>query len=160
MRLRNLTRSMTGRAGIAVAGTVLAGSLALAGEPDRGLLILTSTNDSNANQVLVYQLETGTDPALSLVQTLPTGGRGGASGNAGILQMKDDFGAVANYGSNSVSALVREGDFLQLRGRIRLASGCSKPDSVALTDEHLFVAGANCVESHAWPSGALDGAVV
>jgi hypothetical protein len=151
---------MTGRAGIAVAASLLAGSLALAAEPDRGLLVLTSTNDPNVNQVLVFQLATGTDPALSLVQTLPTGGSGGASGNAGILQMKDDFGAVANYGSNSVSALVREGDFLQVRGRIKLAAGCSKPDSVALRDEHLFVAGANCVESHAWPSGALDGAVV
>ncbi|MGH8200876.1 MAG: hypothetical protein ACREVO_11015 [Steroidobacteraceae bacterium] len=160
MRLRNLTRSMTGRAGIAVVASVLAGSLALAGEPGRGLLVLTSTNNSNANQVLVYQLETGSDPALSLVQTLPTGGSGGASGNAGILQMNDDFGAVANYGSNSVSALVRQGDFVQVRGRIRLAPGCSKPDSVALTDEQLFVAGANCVESHSWPSGTLDGTVV
>lgn len=160
MRLRILTRSMTGRAGIAVAASVLASSLALAGEPDRGLLVLTSTNDSNANQVLVFQLQTGADPALSLVQTLPTGGSGGVSGNAGILQMKDDFGAVANYGSNTVSAFAREGDFIQVRGRFRLASGCSKPDSVALTDGQLFVAGANCVESHAWPSGALDGAIV
>lgn len=160
MRLRNLTRSMTGRAGIAVASSLLAGTLALAGEPGRGLLVLTSTNDPNANQVLVYQLETGASPTLSLVQTLPTGGNGGASGNAGILQMKDDFGAVANYGSNSVSALVRDGDFVQNRGRVRLASGCSKPDSVALTDGQLFVAGANCVESHSWPSGALDGTVV
>lgn len=58
-------------------------------------------------------------PALSLVQTLPTGGRGGASGNAGILQMKDDFGAVANYGSSNVSQLVRDGDFIQVRGQDR-----------------------------------------
>lgn len=105
-------------------------------------------------------MQTGDAPTLSLVQTLPTGGSGGASGNAGILQMKDDFGAVANYGSSSVSELVRDGDFIQVRGQIRLASGCLKPDSVALSGEHLFVAGANCVESHAWPSGALDGAVV
>jgi hypothetical protein len=151
---------MTGRAGIAVAASLLAGSLALAGESDRGLLVLTSTNDPNTNRVLVYQLETRAAPALSLVQTLPSGGRGGASNNAGILQMRDDFGAVANYGSNSVSALVREGDFVQVAGRIRLASGCSKPDSVALTGQRLFVAGANCLESHAWPSGALDGAVI
>jgi hypothetical protein len=151
---------MTGRAGIAVAASLLAGSLALAGEPDRGVLVLTSTNGPNANQVLGFQFQSGTAAALSLVQTLPTGGAGGASNNAGILQMKDDFGAVANYGSNTVSELVRDGDFIHVRGRIRLASGCSKPDSVALTDEQLFVAGANCVESHAWPSGALDGAVV
>lgn len=160
MQLRNLTRSITGRAGVAVAASLLAGSLALADEPGRGILVLTSTNDPGANQVLVYQLDTGGAPALSLVQTLPTGGQGGASGNAGILQMNGDFGAVANYASASVSELVREGDYIQVRGKIGLASGCSKPDSVALTRDQLFVAGANCVESHSWPSGALDGAVV
>ncbi|MDE2052033.1 MAG: hypothetical protein KGJ72_13555 [Gammaproteobacteria bacterium] len=93
--------------------------------------MLTSTNDPGTSQVLVYQLQTGVAPALSLVQTLPTGGRGGAGGNAGILQMRDDFGAVANYGSSTVSELVRAGDFMQVRGQIRLAPGCLKPDSVA-----------------------------
>lgn len=160
MKLRNLTRSMAGRAGVAVAASLLAASLAVAGESERGILVLTSTNVPGANQVLVYQLETGDSPALSLVQTLPTGGQGGAGGGAGILQMRDDFGAVANYGSSSVSELVRERDFIQVAGHIRLASGCVKPDSVALTDRQLFVAGANCVESHAWPSGIPDGSVV
>jgi hypothetical protein len=160
MQLRKLTRSMAGRAGVAVAASLLAAGAALAGEPDRGVLVLTSTNDPGNNQVLVYQLDTGAAPALSLVQTLPTGGQGGASGNAGILQMKDDFGAVANYGSSSVSELGREGDFIQVTGHIRLASGCVKPDSVALTDRQLFVVGANCVESHGWPSGIPDGSVV
>jgi hypothetical protein len=160
MQFRNLTRSKAGRAGVGVAASLLAAGLAIASDADRGVLVLTSTNDPGANQLLVYQLETGAAPALSLVQTLPTGGAGGASGNAGILQMKGDFGAVANFGSSSVSVLVREGDFMQVRGQVRLASGCLKPDSVALTGRQLFVAGANCVESHAWPSGILDGAVV
>ncbi len=160
MPVRNMTRSMAGRAGITVAASLLAASLAVAGERDRGVLVLTSTNDPATNQVLVYQLATDGSPALSLVQTLPTGGRGGASGNAGILQMKDDFGAVANYGSNSVSELVRDGDFVQIAGRIALTPGCAKPDSVALTKDQLFVAGANCLESHAWPSGIEDGTVV
>jgi len=160
MQLRSLTRSMVWRGGVAVAASLLTAGLAVAGEPDRGVLVLTSTNDPGSNQVLVYQLEPGDTPTLSLVQTLPTGGQGGASGNAGILQMSDDFGAVANYGSSNVTQLVREGDFIQVRGQIKLASGCSKPDSVALTPEQLFVVGANCVESHAWPSGTPDGTVV
>jgi hypothetical protein len=162
MKLCNLTRSLVGRAGVTLAASLFAASLAAAAEPDRGVLVLTSTNAPGTNQVLVYQLEAGASSALSLVQTLPTGGRGGAtSGNsAGALQMKDDFGAVANYGSNSVSELVRESDFVQIRGQIKLAPGCLKPDSVALTREQLFVVGANCVESHAWPSGIQDGAVV
>lgn len=160
MKLRNLTRSVRGRAGVIATASLLAAGLALADESDHGILVLTSTNDPGANQVLVYQLETGATPALSLVQTLPTGGQGGAKGNAGILQMSADFGAVANYGSASVSELVREGDFIQVKGQIRLASGCTKPDSVALSDRQLFVAGANCVESHSWPAGVLDGGVV
>ncbi|HWF98509.1 MAG TPA: hypothetical protein VN691_04910 [Steroidobacteraceae bacterium] len=160
MQLRNSTRSMGGRAGMTVIASLLAASLAVAGERDRGVLVLASTNDPSANQVLVYQLQTGDSPALSLVQTLATGGRGGAGNNAGILQMKDDFGAVANYGSNSVSELVRAADFVEVTRQIRLAPGCVKPDSVALTRDQLFVVGANCLESHAWPSGLADGAVV
>lgn len=159
MKLQNMTRSFASRAAVTVA-SLLTASMAIAGGADRGVLVLTSTNDSSANKVLVFQLETGGAPALSMVQMLPTGGRGGASGNAGIVQMKEDLGAVANYGSSTVSELVREGDFIQVGSQIRLASGCSKPDSVALTGEQLFVVGADCVESHAWPSGALDGAVV
>ena len=170
MQLRKLTRSLARPAGVTVAASLLMAGVAVAGEPfgqpfrqpDRPVLIMTSTNAPGANQVLVYQLETGSTSALALVQTLRTGGAGGAAsgGVAGILQMKDDFGAVANYGSNSVSELVRDGDFIQVSRQIKLASGCLKPGSVALTDEQLFVVGANCVESHAWPSGSLDGAVV
>jgi hypothetical protein len=91
---------------------------------------------------------------------LPTGGNGGAGGNAGILQFKDDLGAVANYGSNSVSQLVRDDDIISIGGTIGLAPGCVNPDSVALTGKQLFVVGTNCAESHAWPSGHVDGTVV
>jgi hypothetical protein len=160
MKLRTLSRSTARRAALTLAASLLAAGLAVAGERDRGVLVLTSTNDPGTNQVLVYQLETGSTPALALVQTLPTGGRGGASGNAGILQMKGDFGAVANYGSSNVSELVRNGDFIGVQGQIKLASGCVKPDSVALTDGQLFIAGANCLESHLVPSGIVDGAIV
>lgn len=160
MKLRNPSRSVAARAAATAAVSLLASSLAVAADADRGVLVLTSTNDPGTNRVLVYQLESGPTAALSLVQTLPTGGHGGASGNAGIVQMQDDFGAVANYGSNSVSELVREGDYVEVRGQVRLASGCVKPDSVALTGEQLFVVGANCLESHAWPSGIQDGPVV
>lgn len=158
MQLRNLTRSIAGRAAVTAAASLLMASMAVA-EPERGVLVLTSSNASSNNQVLVFHVEAGT-AALSLVQTLPTGGKGGASGNAGILQMRDDLGAVANFGSNSVSQLAREGDYIQVRGQIGLAPGCMKPDSVALTRDQLFVVGANCLESHAWPWGARDGAVV
>lgn len=160
MPSRNPCRSLPCRTGVTVAALFLVVSAALAGERGRDILVLTSTNDPSSNQVLAFQLQAGSAPSLSLVQTLPTGGRGGASGNAGSLQMRDDFGVVANYGSASVSELMRQGDFIQVRRQISLASGCLKPDSVALTDGQLFVAGADCLESHSWPSGILDGTVV
>ncbi len=160
---RFLTRRAAGILALAALATTLVIPLAVAGErgePERGTLVVTSTNDPGGNQVIVFELQAGGTPALSLLQTLPTGGKGGASGNAGILQVREDWGAVANYGSNSVTEFFRDGDYLYVRGRIPLASGCNKPDSVALTGDQLFVTGATCVESHAWPSGALDGAVV
>jgi len=143
-----------------VAASVLAASAAVAGEPERGVLVLTSTNDPGSNSVVVFKLETGSTPSLSWRNTLPTGGVGGASGNAGILQFRQDRGAVANFGSNSVTQIVREQDDIRIGNTIQQASGCMKPDSVALTREHLFVVGQNCAESHDWPSGTLDGGVV
>jgi len=130
------------------------------GEYGRDVLVLTSTNNPSGNNVVVFKLNLAGTPSLSMVDMLPTGGNGGASGNAGILQFQDDLGAVANYGSNSVSQLVRYGDFISMGRTINLASTCVMPDSVALTREHLFVVGANCAESHAWPWGSVEGGVV
>jgi hypothetical protein len=56
--------------------------------------------------------------------------------------------------------LVRDDDIISVGRTISLASGCVKPDSVALSWKHLFVVGTNCAESHAWPSGHVDGGVV
>jgi hypothetical protein len=95
-----------------------------------------------------------------VVNSFPTGGLGGASTNAGILQFQDDFGAVANYGSNTVSQLVRYHNYIAIGRTIPLASDCIKPDSVAIAQRHLFVVGTNCAESHDWPSGDLDSPVV
>ena len=156
------------RAGGVLAIGLLASAWAVAGEYGRSVFVLTSTNSANGNAVVVFQLTTGAIPSLSMVDMLPTGGLGGASTNAGILQFRNDFGAVANYGSNTVSELMRDGDFISVGQTINLANGCTKPDSVALSagqpfsisQGHLFVVGANCAESHDWPSGQLDGTVV
>jgi hypothetical protein len=148
------------RAGTMLAVMFLAAAWAVAGGDGRSVFVLTSTNDPNGNAVVVFKLDTTGTPSLSLVDTLATGGNGGASGNAGILQFADRLGAVANYGSNSVTQLVRYDDFISLGHTIKLAPGCANPDSVALTKEHLFVVGTNCAESHAWPWGSVDGTAV
>ena len=156
------------RAGGVLAMLLLAAAMAVAGQFGRSVFVLTSTNSTTGNAVVVFELDTMGTPSLSMVDMLPTGGLGGASTNAGILQFKNDFGAVANYGSNTVSQLVRDENIISLGPTINLASGCTKPDSVALSGGEpfsffggqLFVVGANCAESHAWPSGKLDGTVV
>ena len=127
---------------------------------DGGTLVLTSTNDPNANQVVVFKLNFEATPSLSLLSTLPTGGKGGAAGNAGAVQFRDSEGAVVNYGTNTVTRLLRDDGFIRIAGSIPLASNCVQPVSVALRDRHALVVGSNCAESHFWPSGYLDGRAV
>jgi len=126
----------------------------------RDVLVVTSTNNPSGNDIVVFKLNTAGTPSLSFVNMQPTGGDGGASTNAGAVQFGDNFGAVVNYGSNNVSQLVRFGDSISVGETIKLAPSCVRPVSVALTGNQMFVVGANCAESHAWPLGKLDGAVV
>jgi len=147
-------------AGVATLGAVLLGAASVVAGQDRSVFVLTSTNSASNNQVEVFRLDGGATPLLSLANTLSTGAKGGASGNAGILQFQDDLGAVANYGSNSVTQLVRYGNYIGLGRTISLPKDCVQPDSVALSGWQLFVVGSNCAESHAWPSGNVDGSVV
>jgi hypothetical protein len=159
MKLLRLPRP--GCSGFALAAIFACSALAAqAQRSDRIPLVITSTNDASHNSVVVFRLGTGQTPFLSWAETLNTGGQGGASTNAGIVQFRNNLGAVANYGSNSVTRLVRFVDSIALGGDIHLAPDCAKPDSVALTDSQLFVVGASCAESHAWPSGSVDGSVV
>lgn len=137
----------------------IAGVASAAGQ-ERDTLILTSTNDPAHNSVVVFKLNPHGTPSLTATQSVPTGAKGGASGNAGILQFRGNLGAVANFGSNSVTQLVRRGDFIGAGRGIALASDCTGPDSVALTRDELYVVSTDCAESHAWPSGSLDGTVV
>ena len=160
MNIQNLQKSSLWRSGLMLAAIGFTSALAAAGQQERGILVLTSTNSANGNAVAVFELNTEGTPSLSLQDTLPTGGKGGASTNAGILQFKDDEGAVANFGSNSVTQLVRYHNSIAIGKTIDLASGCVNPDSVALAQGHLFVVGANCAESHSWPWGYVDGPVV
>jgi len=160
MKACNPQRTQRSATATILATTLFAAGAAFAGEHERSTLLLTSTNDPSGNAVIVFKLNDGGTPSLSYVDSVTTGGKGGASTNAGILQFRRDRGAVANYGSNSVTELVREDDFVRLGATIKQAPGCEKPDSVALTKDHLFIVGTNCAESHGWPGGGIEGAVV
>ena len=123
------------------------------------IFLLTSTNNASGNQVVVFRLNTVGTASLNFVSALPTGGNGGASGNAGAVQFHDSFGAVVNYGSNTFTRLVRDQHSIRVAGTIALAHDCGQPVSVALKEHEAFILGANCAESHSWPAGSLNGAV-
>ncbi len=160
MNFRRLQKWYMWRAGAMLAAIFLTSAMAVADEHDRSVFVVTSTNDASGNAVVVFKLDTEGSPSLSFANTFQTGGKGGATTNAGSVQFEDERGAVANWGSNTVSALLRFRDSIGLGQTISLAANCAKPNSVALKGEHLFVVGSNCAESHAWPSGNLDGSVV
>lgn len=148
------------RAGLTLALALGAAFSAGAADQPKDVLLLTSTNDTHGNAVVVFELTTQGSPALSHVSTLPTGGLGGAGGNAGAVQFRGDRGVALNYGSDTVTQLYRHDDYIGVEKTIALAPGCTKPVSAALKDDQLFVIGANCIESHAWPSGSVDAPVV
>ena len=160
MNFQLVQKSGLWRSGLTLAALCLTSVLAVAGQKERTALVITSTNDPTGNTVVVFKLDNSGTPSLTLAETLHTGGKGGASTNAGILQFREDLGAVANYGSNTVSQLLRYDNSIAIGKTIHLAPDCANPDSVALTEEHLFVVGVNCAESHAWPRGSVDGPVV
>ncbi len=155
-----LTKLRLWRTGFMPAALILTTAIALQGQHVRSPLVITSTNNASGNAVVVFRLNTEGTPSVAWAQTLMTGGKGGASTNAGIVQFREELGAVANFGSNTVTQLLREGDAIAIGSTIPLASECTKPDSVALSKHHLFVVGENCAESHAWPAGFVDGPVV
>ncbi len=122
----------------ALAILLLAATATLQAESPKPLVV-TATNAA-ANQLLVYSAN-GT-----LLQTLSTAGKGGASGNAGGIEAKNGMVAAVNFGSQSVSLFEREGDGMRLT---QVLSTITSPLSVAFGEGHLYVLGTTTIESHA-----------
>jgi len=119
-------------------------------------LVVTMTNDSDTNQIKVYDADTRV-----LLQTLSTHGKGGVGGNArGIKQLEGTLVAVVNNGSNTVALFRRDGDRLRFD---KLVSTSSAPVSLDFANDHLYVAGATTVDSFVlhessvqWLDGTTD----
>lgn len=125
----------------------------------RDLLVLAGTNGAPVNTVAVFRLDTSVSPAsLSLLNTVATGGAGGASGNAGAVQFGKEFGVAVNYGSNNISQLSRVGNTIHASKLIPLPEGCTAPLSAALSGTQMLVAGTNCAATYTWPAGTASGA--
>src|SRR5215475_595343 len=115
-------------------------------------LVITMTNDSQANKIVVLDAATH-----SVVQTLSTNGKGGVSGNArGVKQYRDELLAAVNYGSGTVAVFRRTGNGLMFD---QLVVPTSAPVSIDFANGHMYVAGANTVDSFRLVGGhvgALD----
>jgi hypothetical protein len=98
------------------------------------------TNDQTRNAIQVYDAATH-----ALLQTVPTNGQGGAGGNArGVRQFDGELFAAVNAGSNTVAIFRRNGNWLMFE---QLLSTSSAPESLDFGNDHLYVAGAQTIES-------------
>lgn len=121
---------------------VLVSVMAITAHADRDGLTLAviMTNDPVTNQVKVYDAA-----SQALLQTLPTGGQGGASGNArGVRQHGGELLAAVNYGSNTVAVYARQGNGLKFD---KLVTTSSAPVSIDFDNGHMYVAGTTTVDS-------------
>jgi hypothetical protein len=117
----------------------------------RQTLVVTASNTAS-NQLLVY------NTSGKLLQSVATGGQGGASGNSGGIATWRGHVAVVNFGSQTVAILDKTGTGFQLK---QVISTASSPLSVAFGHGHLYILGAATIESHqvfdSGVSSSLDG---
>jgi hypothetical protein len=100
-------------------------------------LFLTVTNGANNFLAVVNGRTRQTD-------YVPTGGLGGASGNAGSVAVNDKIAAAVNFGSSNVTIFVRRGNAMEPTQVIKTSS---QPVSVAFGHNHLVVLGLTTAES-------------
>ncbi len=102
--------------------------------------VVVTTSNTSANSLLVYS-EDG-----RLLNSVPTGGQGGVSGNAGGITISGDDVAVVNFNSGTVSIFDHdEGSRFHLKQLIPTAGN---PVSVAFSDNHLYILTTTHIESH------------
>jgi hypothetical protein len=105
----------------------------------RHALVVTASNTAT-NQLLVY------NTSGKLLQTVSTGGQGGANGNAGgIATWQGHRVAAVNFGSQTVAILDKHDNGFQLKQNV---SAASSPLSVAFGHGHLYILGTTTIESH------------
>jgi hypothetical protein len=122
------------------------------GGGDQDPLFLTATNGTT-NYLAVVNTRT------KEVDFVPTGGAGGATGNAGGVAAEGQLAAAVNFGSFSVTIFVRQGNAMQ---PVQTVKTTSRPLSVAFGHDHLVVLGLTTAESfpvYGTSVGANDGIV-
>ena len=94
-------------------------------------LFLTATNGAN-NLLAVVNTRS------KQISFVPTGGLGGASGNAGGVAVSGPLAAAVNFGSSNVTIFVRRGNAME---PVQMIKTSSQPVSVAFGNNHLVVLG-------------------
>lgn len=120
--------------------TVALASPALEAANASRILVITASNDLEDNQLLAY------DIAGDLVQTISTGGKGGATGNAGGIAAANGLIAVVNFSSETFSTFTRDQS-----GELHLEQVIDtvlSPVSVAFGHGHLYVLGSREIASY------------
>jgi hypothetical protein len=114
-------------------------------------LIYAATAQAASQDALFLTATNGASNYLAIVNTktqemnfVPTGGSGGASGNAGGVAVSGTLAAVVNFGSTNVTIFVRQGNAMQPTQVIKTSS---QPVSVAFGHDHLLVLGQTTAES-------------
>ena len=120
--------------------TIAAATSASAQNADGRAVIVTASNTA-ANQLLIYS------PTGTLLDTIPTQGQGGVSGNAGGIAQNRDRLAVVNFGSGNVSVFSKEFEHSPLRLE-SVIHAIASPVSVAFSADHLYILTTTHVESH------------
>lgn len=100
-------------------------------------LFLTATNGISNNLAVI-------NTRTKEMDFVPTGGAGGASGNAGGVAVEGKLAAVVNFGSTNVTIFERRGNAMQ---PIQVIKTSSQPVSVAFGHGHLVVLGVTTAES-------------
>jgi len=120
---------------------------AFAAKPTTPNAWVVTASNATTNQLLVY------NSGGTLIQTVPTGGQGGVSGNAGGIEAKGGLVAVVNYGSLNVSMFELGSDGFTMT---QLVPAISSPVSVAFGGSHLYILGTTQVESHRIHGSTVD----
>jgi hypothetical protein len=110
-------------------------------------IVVTASNGSN-NNLLLYT------PSGQFISEIPTGGKGGVSGNAGGISQGYGRLAVVNFGSGNVSVFTHHHAWLQFE---QLVPAIANPVSVALGHDHLYILTSTHIESHHITAHGVEG---
>ncbi|MDB6103834.1 MAG: hypothetical protein JWO52_3833, partial [Gammaproteobacteria bacterium] len=126
---------------LGVGALMLAFAAAASAQDASDRAVIVTASNTAANQLLIYS------PTGTLLNTIPTHGQGGVSGNAGGIAQNYDRLAVVNFGSGNVSVFIKE--FEHSTPRLEsVVPAIASPVSVALSGDHLYILTTTHVESH------------